>query len=162
MTTKAGLIEGESEKIDFNVADLQLTFPMEMPATRSQGKGKWKLIEPWVFNLNQHRFTVPEGFITDLYSVPWGISLFFPRDEKDNRAGLIHDYFYATAGLRATANDKQLDREIGDRLLLIACLQCAFRVSRAMSIHAGVRAGGWYQFGKLTKAGYSIEHPMMD
>lgn len=158
----AEVITLEAQKVGFQVADLQLRFPMEMPGTRSIGSGKWRLIEDWPFQLNERAFVVPMGFVTDLYSVPWGLNLLFPRDERDNRPGVIHDWFYATGGLRATDTDEGLPRTIGDRMLLITCLQCSFRVSRANAIHAGVRIGGWLPFNRLAKAGHSISNPMMD
>lgn len=155
-------VKVECIKEPWRFADLQVTFPLEMPVTRSRGNGQWRLEEVWTFFINDKAFTVPIGFITDLYSVPWLLTLVIPRDERDNRPGLIHDFLYATVGLRATPAEEGLPREVCDRILLITSLQCAFKFRRSNSIYCGVRIGGWYQWEKLKTAGYCIARPMMN
>ncbi|MCX6217620.1 DUF1353 domain-containing protein [Spirosoma sp.] len=46
--------------------------------------------------LNDGRWvTVPEGFVTDLFSVPpWLHTLFKPYDNRLNLASIVHDYLY--------------------------------------------------------------------
>jgi hypothetical protein len=143
-------------------SDLQVTFPMEMPLARSLGRGKWRIEEDWPFQINGKPFLVPGGFITDLYSVPWPLTLFIPRDEQDNRPSALHDAAYATVGFRKTKKDKGLTRAQCDLIILITALQCGLGLRRSLAIYLGVRIGGWVPFGKLKAAGYSLEKPMMD
>lgn len=50
---------------------------------------------PFVVIVNEHIYTVPKGFLTDLASVPRAIwSLYPPNDTRTIRAAIIHDYLY--------------------------------------------------------------------
>lgn len=134
-----------------------------MPPTVSLGHGRWKLAEPWDFSVGGLHLRVPEGFLCDLFSVPFPLSILIPKDEKDNRPALIHDYLYATVGLRATCWDEPvLNREMCDALLREACRQCEFPRRRIWSIHTGVRLGGFKAWHQLASDGYSLQRPKMD
>lgn len=142
--------------------DLQVTFPLEMPLARSLGNGRWRIAEDWLFCINGKPFKLPMGFVTDLYSVPWPLTLLIPRDEQDNRPSAIHDAAYATVGFRKTAADEGFSRAQCDLLIFITALQCGLGLRRALSIYLGVRIGGWLPWGKLKRAGHSLDNPMMD
>lgn len=144
------------------MSDLQVTFPAEMPLARSMGRGRWKIAEDWLFRINERELKVPTGFVTDLYSVPWPLTLFIPRDERDNRPSAIHDAAYATVGFRANPGDEGLSRAQCDLLILITALQCGLGLRRGLAIYLGVRIGGWLAWGRLKSAGYSLAKPMID
>lgn len=143
-------------------SDLQVTFPIEMPLARSLGNGRWRIAEDWPFQINGKPFLLPKGFITDLYSVPWPLTLLIPKDERDNRPSALHDAAYATVGFRKTAQETGMTRAQCDLIILITALQCGLGLRRSLSIYLGVRIGGWIPFGKLKAAGHSLENPMME
>lgn len=148
--------------LSYPPGDLQITFPPQAPLARSLGGGRWQLAEDWRFQINQKPYLAPHGFVTDLYSVPWPLTLLIPRDERDNRPSTIHDAAYATVGFRKSAVDVGLTRAQCDLLILITALQCGLGLRRALSIYLGVRLGGWIPWRKLYKAGHSIANPKMN
>lgn len=149
-----------------------LLIPSEMPATRSLGKGKHVLLESWRFVIiiervdgkrDVHECVVPKGFITDFYSVPWPLTLFIPRDEHDNRPSIMHDWLFATCGLRETADSPSvLSRGECNDVLDLACNLCSLPRIRQWSIPTGVRIGSWVVWNRLVQAGHSIANPKLD
>jgi hypothetical protein len=106
---------------------------------------------------------VPVGFVCDLYSVPFPLSVFIPRDERDNRPAMIHDWLYATVGLRATAAaPSTFPRSLCDAALFHASRQCGLGPVRSWSIHTGVTIGGWKPWSDLSRAGHSLAHPKLN
>lgn len=74
----------------------------------------WELREPVVFDHEDIHVTVPEGFITDLASVPRGVwSWLSPWDVA--RAAVIHDWLYS----KIKHGDKTFTRKQADDIFLI-------------------------------------------
>ncbi len=62
----------------------------------------FSLCRDFTLLVNDYRFTVPEGFVTDLASVPrilWPI--YAPNDVKTIGPAIMHDYLYSCPGHRA-------------------------------------------------------------
>lgn len=136
--------------------------PADFPCCRSLGGGVWVLAESWLFGIDGRAVVVPPGFQCDLYSAPWVVRPVIPQDERDNRPALVHDMLYATVGLRERDGAPAvLDRARCDEALYVAMRMCGFGWLRARAIWSGVRAGGWVPWGKLERAGYSMENPCM-
>lgn len=142
---------------------MTLQFPTRMPPAYSLGAGRWETSAPWSFTLDGFATEIPAGFICDLYSVPLPLSVFIPRDEQDNRPALIHDWLYATVGLRAdAASPSRFTRAQADETLRLACQRCGIPALRSWSIHTGVRLGGWIPWSALERGGCSLAKPKMD
>lgn len=152
-------------KIDFIMPD-------EMPATKSLGLGYWRLTEPWEFSLlltfesgemRVIKTTVPAGFVTDLFSTPWIVQFRISRDQYDNRPALVHDWLYATCGLRADRfSPSILNCSESDLALRAAMIKVGFPGYRTFSIYRGVWLGGWITWNKYLNAGYSLAYPKLE
>lgn len=55
-------------------------------------RGSWRLTAPFTFVGRRGAITVPEGFRTDLASVPRLLHPLFPPDGEYAEAAVIHDY----------------------------------------------------------------------
>lgn len=142
---------------------MNVILPATMPPTISLGRGRWRTTEEWAFRILDQWATIPSGFVCDLFSVPFPLNILIPRDEQDNRPALIHDWLYATVGLRFTHADKPLlVRAECDLALREACRQAGFPWRRRTSIYTGVRIGGWKPWNELAAAGHSVTHPKLD
>lgn len=142
---------------------MNVILPATMPPTVSLGNGRWRSTVEWSFRICDMWATVPAGFVCDLFSVPFPLSILIPRDEPDNRPAFIHDWLYATVGMRPHFMSKPLfSREECDAALREACRQARFPARRVWSIYTGVRIGGWVPWSKLDEAGYSIANPKLD
>jgi len=139
-----------------------LKIPERMPPSTSLGLGRWETYAEWAFTINDVPCLIPPGFICDLYSVPFPLSIFIPKDESDNRPALVHDWLFATVGLRETAEGPSLfTLDSANKALLAAMQICGFPWSRRTSIYTGVQLGGWHAWNKMTAAGWSLSNPCM-
>jgi hypothetical protein len=141
---------------------LELEYPDQMPMSRSLGRGRWLVCEPWTFTINRVTTTIPAGFVTDLFSVPWPANWFVPRDQRDNRPALIHDWLYATSGLRQTAHDRPAISWSDSNLALeIAADRCGLSWIQRNLIITGLLVGSGMVWRKYDHAGCSIENPCL-
>lgn len=80
------------------------------------------LCEPFEFRVNGIPFVLPEGFISDLGSIPWGLwSVFPPVDSRARLAFLIHDWGCDFKGWFIRSDDSSevfLPKNILDELFL--------------------------------------------
>jgi len=146
---------------------VKLSLPDTMPLCRSLGRGKWRTAEEWRFAIvyggEEILCKVPAGFVTDLFSVPRVFQNIVTPDGNDARPSLVHDYCYATSGLREDARHApRLTREECDLALLLAMKETGFPLIRRHTIHRAVRLGGWLPWRKLVSDGCSIATPRMD
>lgn len=141
---------------------MSLIIPDEMPLCRSLGRGRWEVCEPWTFVVEGYKTTIPIGFVTDLFSVPWPISLFIPKDQRDNRPALIHDWLYATVGLRETSfHGSRVSWFQANRALDVAAVKCGLSWIQRELIIAGLMIGSAAVWRKYEFAGYSLTNPCL-
>lgn len=144
-----------------------IILPASMPSAISKGHGKWLTQEPWPFTIicgnTRIEAEVRKGFITDLFSVPWGVDLFIPRDEADDRPALAHDWLFATLGLRKDANSPSL---LGladcNQVLSLAMQACGFSSFAHWAIFTGVKLGSWKPWNDLKERGFSLANPCLN
>ena len=86
---------------------------------------------------------MPEGFETDLASVPWFARWYVSRDGNHTRAAVIHDYLYARA---SEASFPGISRRTADRVFLEALRACNLRPTLARVLYSAVRIGGGSSF----------------
>jgi len=108
---------------------------------------------------NKFGVVVPQGFETDLASVPRLFHKIFPPDGKYAKAAVLHDWLYRT-GL--------VDRWMADAIFYDAMrnrnLPEGHRVGwwTAQAVYWSVRAFGWYGYDPvLDPAGDRLTHPLM-
>ena len=79
------------------------------------------------------RVIVPEGFITDLASVPRLPFIYWLLNGIADMPGVVHDFMYST---------NEYDRSVCDKVFLDAMLSIGVSRWRAYSIYIGVRSFG--------------------
>jgi hypothetical protein len=119
---------------------------------------RWKVLAPLVYrNVTdvqgktvKTRYTVAEGFVTDLASIP---SLVFWRSKSGNynEAAVLHDACYAGAVAITPAPDAPLTRGEADGLFqdAMAALGVGWWTRRVL--HRAVRLGGWRSWRNARK-----------
>ena len=103
------------------------------------GKGRWELLKSYSAVWDGGRIEVPEGFQTDLASIPRIARSIIPQIGDQNGPSVIHDWCYR---FRWKA------RPISDALFLATMKVKAVNWLRRNIIYAAVRAGGWVTWNK--------------
>jgi hypothetical protein len=99
--------------------------------------------------------TVPQGFVTDLYSIPWWLQRALPRDEGHaNAAAIVHDclYRYASAG------GLIVTQKMADQVLREAMTAKGLPPWRRWVIYRGLRLFGWIAWEHYRDR--DMEHPL--
>ena len=135
--------------------DLQLAEgPDGRPLTRD-GRSTWSVNAPLAYDDGRQRIVVPDGFITDLASIPRPVWNLVPPDGPWAKAAVIHDFLYATRGTGVVSDgscgiDKPggYTRAEADQVLddAMACLGVPFLTR--LAIWSAVRAGGGRGWGR--------------
>ena len=111
------------------------------PVYEDLGDGKRvRLVQPFVVFVDHDRLIVPEGFVSDLASVPWLFRRVLPRFGPWNAAAIVHDYLYREGEI----NGREIIQREADEIML-AVMKYNANVPRrkAYAIYAGVRLGGF-------------------
>jgi hypothetical protein len=104
-------------------------------AATDQDDGCWVLCKPLVYesDVAKQTFTVPEGFETDLASVPRLPVVYLLTGDSARAAAVVHDYLYST---------RKVSRKVADAVLLEASEVSGVPAWRRWIMWAGVRVGG--------------------
>jgi hypothetical protein len=86
---------------------------------------------------------VPEGFVTDFASVPWGFWNLEPPLGEAGRAAVVHDYLYETKGL-----DGRYSRAESDGVFRDALGELGVALWKRNLLWAAVRLGGRSGWGR--------------
>lgn len=109
-----------------------MPFLTDLHARYASGRNRWMLFAPLVYQTHAgERITVPDGFVTDLASIPWLARAIVPNNRAERLPAVVHDYLFVIQ-----------DRSLSE----------ANRVMRESMIDAGV---GWYARAMIN-AGLSI------
>jgi hypothetical protein len=57
---------------------------------------KYRVMSPLIWECNKHNVEIPEGFFTDLVTVPTILGKYFPSTSPITKAAVLHDFIYAT------------------------------------------------------------------
>ena len=121
----------------------QERFPHNLVLQKHEG-GFWRLITPFTYRSDLlGEIVVPEGFVTDLASVPWFARWYVSRDGNHTRAAVVHDYLYARS---SEASFPDTSRRTADRVFLEAMRVCNLRPTLARVLYSAVRIGGGSSF----------------
>ena len=109
------------------------------PEFKIHGSDKWQLTAPLMYETRSGIYiSVPEGFITDLASIPRLFRSIYSVHGQHTRAAVIHDYLYSQSDPRA------FTRSQADRIFYEAMLELGVRKSKAYVMYLGVRSGGYF------------------
>ena len=97
----------------------------------------WMLLAP--LQVTNPRFVVPEGFQTDLTSIPRLFRTFIPKGRNEGKGAVVHDYIYR-------GNISGMNRAEADQLLLDIMKECGVNYCRRYAIYWGVRSGGMFSW----------------
>lgn len=115
---------------------------LQRPHFSVGGKSKWILTKPCVY-MSPHidyTVTVPEGFETDLASIPRMFTYILPINDRHRLAAVVHDYMYARRGVLP---GKIVTRKQADQVFYEAMMALKVPKWKAWTMYRGVRAGGW-------------------
>jgi hypothetical protein len=96
----------------------------------------WIIRQPFVYqsDVAQRVFSVPEGFLTDLASVPRVPIAYWLAGGECDEAAVIHDYAYAKG---------MVPRAMADAVFKEAALVSGQSAWRVQLMFLGIRLGGW-------------------
>ena len=107
------------------------------------GKTIYRLLEPLIFNDGERIITVPEGFETNLASVPRVPFAYVAWGDRAHREAVLHDYLYSIGAV------PDLPREECDKLFRQAMISRGNPWWIYQPMYWGVRLGGWTGYKKL-------------
>lgn len=112
---------------------------------------KWRVAETFTVKVNGCSFVIPEGFRTDLASIPRIFWAIFPPFGKYNRAAIVHDYLYRI----------KTERKFADKIFLSLMEQDDTNVLIRYLFYYTVRLFGWIPYNtkhrKLCKKTCSLD-----
>lgn len=97
--------------------------------------GRFRLVKPlvYVYNRTEEVFTVPEGFPTDLASIPKAFQNIASKLGKNIKAAIVHDYLYAQGFT---------SKKLADRIFLEAMKECGVSFWRRRLMYVAVKYFG--------------------
>ena len=119
------------------------------------GRSLWRLERDLIYRTTEgETVTIPQGFVTDLASVPRLFWDLFPPDGPWTEAAVVHDALYFTRGgadlwqgRRCISRAAPYSRAECDGVLREAMADLGVGVIQRTLIWAGVRVGGGNAFG---------------
>jgi len=120
--------------------------------TSRDGRGTWRLLGRLGYSSDLiGQVDVPQGFVTDLASVPRLPVAYFLAGGLAHAAAVVHDWLYTT---------HQVERATADAVFREAAQACGVSAWRAYLMWLGVRAGGgasWAATGPQQPAEVAIQ-----
>lgn len=120
-----------------------MPFADDTPLLEKLKGGEWLVRQPGglVYTTNAGQtITVPEGFETNLASVPAIFWPLFPRDGDYTPAAIVHDWLYTQKQIEG----RQITRAQADGIMLEAMESLGVGWWRRTVIWAALRVGGWW------------------
>ena len=108
-----------------------------------RGKAVYRLLSPLVFNDGTQEIIVPEGFETDLASVPRVPIAYMTWGDRAHREAVLHDYLYSIGAV------PDLSREACDELFRQAMISRGNPSWVYQPMYWGVRLAGWNFYKKV-------------
>lgn len=126
----------------------------------SSGK-HWRVVEAFEFHSGEYGsglfVLVPEGFVTDLASIPIGVRWLIPKAGKNAQAAVIHDHIYqsGTMLIRVQESIKEVpvSRGIADAMMYQAMKALRVKSWRREMIYRGLQIGGWFAWNRARNRG---------
>lgn len=120
------------------LSDLRMTMMRSsdgVPLQNKMGRQLYMLDAPFGYqsDIAGTDFVVPEGFVTDLSSIPRLPFIYVLLNGGGDMPAVIHDYLYNTGNL---------SRKLSDAVLREACITIGLPRWKVEAIYLGVRVGG--------------------
>ena len=114
---------------------------LNMPVLASTNHPEeWVLFQPLKYVTESGmKLIVPDGFVTDLASIPRILYSVIPVNGLHRSAAILHDYLYES---------QTYGRRKCDDLFLEAMKSSGVRYTQRMAMYIGVRIGGWVPWNK--------------
>lgn len=110
---------------------------------------KNELYQEYVYEINGYQIKVPQGFVTDLASVPrifWSI---FPPFGKYTPAAIVHDFLYSKYNITG------INRTLADKIFLFIMEELGVGYLKRKAMYQAVRSFGERSWkAKLKNEGY--------
>ena len=112
---------------------------LNIPLKNREGRQIWMVMAPFTYQSDVlgREITVPDGFLTDLASIPRVPFFYRELEQLADLPGVVHDYIYSCGCA---------SRDQADLLLKEACLLIGLSAWKAWAIYYGVRVGGGSHF----------------
>lgn len=119
---------------------------LEKPHFEIGNSNTWVVTKAGVYASPMLGYTirVPEGFSTDLASIPRIFTRVLPVNDSHRLAAVVHDYLYS---LRGKLPNAHLTRKTADRVFLEAMEATEVPVWKRWAMYNAVRVGGWVPWG---------------
>lgn len=102
------------------------------------------LLHPFQYKVNDFVITVPEGFITDLASVPSFLWPLFPPFGRYTIAAVVHDFLYSEY------NCLNINRTLADKIFLFIMKEMNVSCVKRLMMYQAVRTFGAMSWKKKT------------
>jgi len=161
-------------KPDQELAVSYSSLPIVQPLGRhSYGKRTrflWSFYAPWSFSIGSSQVVIPALFVSDAYSFPtmlnWIPLLGSYLDNADVESFIpcfVHDWLFATGGLRETKSDEPIySLKECNRILALSAKAEGVSWLRRKLIFDGLAIGSHIVWNRCLKAGASMESPLID
>ena len=124
------------------------------------GGNQWRVIESFEFHSGLPDsglyVFVPEGFVSDLASIPFGARWLIPKAGKNAQAAVCHDKCYRdgtmTIRIDGKTKDVPVSRGMADSMMYQAMRALKVKAWRRELIFRALKVGGWYRWNQLRKA----------
>lgn len=116
---------------------------LQKPYFKIGRRYRWFLVTPCVYMSQEIDLTirVPEGFETDLASIPRIFRRVIPVNGDHRLAAVVHDYLYSLRG--KLPNRAPITRKQADKVFLEAMIYLKVPRWKCWTMYRAVRAGGW-------------------
>jgi len=134
------------------------------------------LAVPLAFSINvkgkKYEGYVPQGFPTDMASVPWVVQWKFPKRGVHSRAAVLHDWLYRShyyseaygeplGGVGFWGAMTSKSRKLADDIFYRVMLRDGVRKSSAYLMYRSVRRFGWMVWRSHTKESIEAARSLM-
>lgn len=115
---------------------------------RATEPGEWALLAPLKWSGDNWMITVPDGFITDLASIPRLLRGAINQNGASRRPAVLHDWLYCS---------QICSRRTADHLFLCALKADGLGFLSRWAMYSAVRSAGWIYYGQREGMGLQDE-----
>ena len=130
---------------------MHIRFTSSLEVTEEYSGTVWRLLSPLTVEVADEVWEVPADFLTDFSSIPRPARSVIPVLGKQNKASVLHDWFYAI---------KKVSRDKADKIFLAAMRASGVSWVKRTAMYLAVRAGGWwlyYDVGDRLRARFGLD-----
>jgi hypothetical protein len=121
-----------------------ISFRNELILKPSHCGHKFEIASPFIIYINGITLTIPDGFWTDLASIPRFLHSILSPLEEHIRASVLHDYLYYKQEL----NFEPITRAFADKCFLDGMKTCGTDKIKRYTMYYAVRSFGWMPWNK--------------